>query len=163
MGKTRLGLAVAERQLSRFLDGIFFVALAPLSSPDDIVTTIAEQVGLSFSGNVPPKAQLLEYFRERHILLVLDNFEHLLAGAPLVSDLLQAAPAVKVLATARENSISVARQPMYSPDYTFRPRGPWKIYRHTMRSGCSSRARVGLGRILNLRPMRLTTWRASAG
>lgn len=102
MGKTRLGLAVAERQLSRFPDGVFFAPLAPLSSPDDIVTTIAEQVGFSFSGDASPKAQLLAYFRERQILLVLDNFEHLLAGVSLVTDLLQAAPAVKVLATSRE-------------------------------------------------------------
>jgi predicted ATPase/DNA-binding SARP family transcriptional activator len=102
MGKTRLGLAVAERQLSHFDDGVFFVPLAPLASPDDIVTAIAEQVGFSFSGNAPPRAQLLDYFRERQMLLVLDNFEHLLAGARLVTDLLQAAPAVKVLATSRE-------------------------------------------------------------
>jgi predicted ATPase/DNA-binding SARP family transcriptional activator len=102
MGKTRLGLAVAERQLGRFPDGVFFVPLAPLTSPDDIVTTIAEQVGFTFSGNAPPQQQLLDYFRDRKTLLVLDNFEHLLAGARVVTDLLEAAPAVKVLATSRE-------------------------------------------------------------
>lgn len=102
MGKTRLSLAAAERQLNRFRDGVFFAPLAPLSSPDDIVTTIAEQVGFSFGGSTPPKQQLLDYFRERQTLLVLDNFEHLLDGAALVTDLLRAAPGVKVLATSRE-------------------------------------------------------------
>ncbi|MCB0124802.1 MAG: AAA family ATPase, partial [Caldilineaceae bacterium] len=102
MGKTRLSLAVAERQIKRFRDGVFFVPLAPLSSPDDIVTTIAEQLDFSFGGSTPPKQQLLDYFRERQILLVLDNFEHLLEGAPLVTDLLRAAPDLKVLATSRE-------------------------------------------------------------
>jgi predicted ATPase/DNA-binding SARP family transcriptional activator len=102
MGKTRLSLAVAERQISRFDDGVFFVPLAPLSSPDDIVTAIAEQVSFSFDNSGSPKQQLLDYFRERQTLLVLDNFEHLLEGAALVTDLLQAAPAVKVLATSRE-------------------------------------------------------------
>lgn len=102
MGKTRLSLAAAERQLNRFRDGVFFVPLAPLSSPDDIVTTIAEQVGFSFDGNTLPRQQLLDYFRERQTLLVLDNFEHLLDGAALVTDLLRAAPGVKVLASSRE-------------------------------------------------------------
>jgi hypothetical protein len=54
MGKTRLSLAVAERQLNRFRDGVFFVPLVPLSSPADIVTTIAEQVGFSFDGSTSP-------------------------------------------------------------------------------------------------------------
>lgn len=112
MGKTRLGLAVAERQLSHFRDGIFFVPLAPLTAADDIVTTIAEQVGFSFSGAAPPRVQLLDHFRDRQTLLVLDNFEHLLAGAHLVSDLFQAAPAVKVLATSREK-LNLAGETVY--------------------------------------------------
>src|SRR5690606_12018567 len=102
MGKTRLALAAAEQQRHHFRDGVFFVPLAPIRSPDDLVTTIAETVGFSFYGSEPSIQQLLDYFRPRHTLLVLDNFEHLLDGAPLVTDLLQAAPEVKVLATSRE-------------------------------------------------------------
>jgi len=102
MGKTRLALEMARTQVDRYSDGVFFVPLAPLSSPDSIVTTIAEIVGLSFYGSDPPTRQLLDYFRERKVLLVMDNFEHLLDGAPLVTDILQAAPQVKVLATSRE-------------------------------------------------------------
>ncbi len=102
MGKTRLALAAAEQQLGRYADGVFFVPLAPLSSPDDIVTTIAASVGFSFSGSEPPHRQLLDYLHERHLLLVLDNFEHLLDGVPLAADILQAAPDARVLATSRE-------------------------------------------------------------
>lgn len=102
IGKTRLALAIAERQLRRFVDGGFFVPLAPLSSPDDIVTAIADHVGFSFYGGAPPRQQLLAYFQERQTLLVLDNFEHLLDGAPLVTGIIQAAPHVKVLVTSRE-------------------------------------------------------------
>ena len=102
MGKTRLALAVAEQQLRHFSDGVFFVPLAPLTSLDDIVTSIAQSVGFSFDGSEAPKQQLLDYFRDRHALLLLDNFEHLLDGSPLVTDLLQAAPQVKIMATSRE-------------------------------------------------------------
>jgi predicted ATPase len=102
MGKTRLSLAAAEGQLWRFADGVFFVPLASLTSPDDIATTIAASVSFSFFGSEPPQKQLLAYLHDRHLLLVLDNFEHLLDGAPLVTAILQAAPAVKVLVTSRE-------------------------------------------------------------
>ena len=102
MGKTRLALAAAEGQLAHFQDGVFFVPLAPLKSTHDIVTTIAESVGFSFYGNSPPQQQLLDYFRDRNLLLVLDNFEHLLEGAPLVTDVIQASPDLKALATSRE-------------------------------------------------------------
>ena len=102
MGKTRLALEAARTQVDRYSDGVFFVPLAPLSSPDDIVTAIAEVVGLNFYGTEPPAQQLLDYFREREVLLVLDNFEHLIDGATLVTDILDAAPEVRVLATSRE-------------------------------------------------------------
>jgi predicted ATPase/DNA-binding CsgD family transcriptional regulator len=102
MGKTRLALAVAERLLDDFTHGVFFVPLAPLSSPDNIVTTIAENMGLSFYGNQLPRDQLIDYLRDRNMLLVLDNFEHLLDGTPLVDDIIQARPQVKLLTTSRE-------------------------------------------------------------
>ena len=67
MGKTRLALEVARIQVDRYSDGVFFVPLAPLSSPGNIVTTIAEIVGFSFYGSDPPTQQLLNYFRERKV------------------------------------------------------------------------------------------------
>jgi predicted ATPase/DNA-binding CsgD family transcriptional regulator len=102
MGKTRLALAAAEGELRHFADGVFFVPLAPLGSPDNIVTAVADHVGFTFYGSDLPTKQLLDYFREREILLVMDNFEHLLDGATLVGEMLQAAPQVKVLVTSRE-------------------------------------------------------------
>jgi predicted ATPase/DNA-binding CsgD family transcriptional regulator len=102
MGKTRLALEVARRQIGRYADGVIFVPLAPLSAAADIVTTTAEQIGFSFYGDQPPGQQLTDFLRRRSLLLVLDNFEHVLDGAPLAADWLQAAPGLRVLATSRE-------------------------------------------------------------
>ncbi len=102
MGKTRLALAAAEQQVGHFSDGVFFVPLAPLSSPEHIAGAIAENVGFNLSGSEALEQQLLNFFREQQLLLVLDNFEHLLEGAALVTQILKAAPQVKVLATSRE-------------------------------------------------------------
>ncbi|MEO8397602.1 MAG: LuxR C-terminal-related transcriptional regulator, partial [Chloroflexota bacterium] len=102
MGKTRLALEVARMQLGRYADGVCFVPLAPLNAVGDIVTTIAENIGFSFFGENAPEHQLINFLSERSMLLVLDNFEHLLDGAPLVVDLIQTALSVRVLTTSRE-------------------------------------------------------------
>ncbi len=102
MGKTRLAQMAAENQLPHVSDGVYFVSLAPLSAASAIVTTIAETIGFSFYGEKSPKNQLIEFLSVRSLLLVLDNFEHLLNGAPLIADILQSAPAVCILATSRE-------------------------------------------------------------
>jgi predicted ATPase/DNA-binding SARP family transcriptional activator len=108
MGKTRLAIRAAQdlragagRQATCG-DGILFVALAPIGSTDLLVPTIADALGFTFYGSADPKTQLMEYLRPKSMLLVLDNFEHLLAGVDLVSDLLAVAPGVKVLVTSRE-------------------------------------------------------------
>jgi predicted ATPase/DNA-binding CsgD family transcriptional regulator/tetratricopeptide (TPR) repeat protein len=102
MGKTRLALEVAQAQLRHFTNGVFFVSLAPLSSPEFIVSHIADAVGFVFHQGTDPKQQLIDYLREKQMLLMLDNFEHLLDGASIVSDVQAAAPAVKALVTSRE-------------------------------------------------------------
>ena len=102
MGKTRLVLEAAEQQLVNFADGVYFVPLAPLESVDSIVPTIAAAVGLRFNSGAEPFQQLLAYLHDRKLLLVLDNFEHLLDGAGLVSEILQAATGIKVLVSSRE-------------------------------------------------------------
>jgi predicted ATPase/DNA-binding CsgD family transcriptional regulator len=103
MGKTRLALAAAENALKQFEHGIFFIPLAPLTTTDQLVPAIAAAIGLHFSpDHRPPQRQLLEFLSTRNTLLVLDNFEHLLDGAALVTDLLNAAPKVKALVTSRE-------------------------------------------------------------
>ncbi|HVS11999.1 MAG TPA: AAA family ATPase, partial [Planctomycetota bacterium] len=100
-GKTRLGLQLAAESVERFRDGVFFVALAPISDPELVPSTIASTIGLQLSGAKPPMQQLIEHLREREVLLVLDNLEQILAAAPRVSELLQAAPGLRVLATSR--------------------------------------------------------------
>jgi predicted ATPase len=102
MGKTRLALEVARAHLGHFADGVYFVPLAPLSSSERIGPAIAESVGFRFYEERDPQAQLLRFLAGKRMLLVLDNFEHLLDGAGLVTEMLQAAPSVKVLATSRE-------------------------------------------------------------
>jgi predicted ATPase/DNA-binding CsgD family transcriptional regulator len=102
MGKTRLSLEVARTQIGRFADGVYFVPLAPLSSPGDIVTTIAENIGLVFHGEHSPTQQLVNFLKAREMLLVLDNMEHLLDGVDLISDILQSTPGTRIMVTSRE-------------------------------------------------------------
>ncbi len=102
MGKTRLALEAGLRQVEKFRHGVRFVGLAPLNTTDLIVPAMAESLNFAFFNNDEPKAQLLNYLREKEMLLILDNFEHLLEGADLVSEILAQAPHIKVLVTTRE-------------------------------------------------------------
>ena len=102
IGKTRLAIQATADSIPAFADGAAFVALAPLRAQDDLVTAIASAVGFQFYAGEDPRHQLLDYFRAKHLLLVLDNFEHLLAQAGLVADLLHAAPRLTILTTSRE-------------------------------------------------------------
>jgi predicted ATPase/DNA-binding CsgD family transcriptional regulator len=102
IGKTRLGLQVAADLSPGFADGVFFVQLAPLADPELVGPTIARALGLREAGDRPLTDLLEEYLRDRQALLVLDNFEHLIAGTPVVADLLAACPRLKVLVTSRE-------------------------------------------------------------
>jgi predicted ATPase/DNA-binding SARP family transcriptional activator len=100
-GKTRLALEVAADLLDAFADGVFFVSLAPIRDPGLIVSGIAQVLGVRESGSRPLRELLDEHLRAREILLLLDNFEQLLPAAPLVSELMAAAPGLKVLVTSR--------------------------------------------------------------
>jgi serine/threonine protein kinase/tetratricopeptide (TPR) repeat protein len=101
MGKSRLALAVAEAHLAHFADGVFFVPLASLDSPEAIVPTLAKALNFSFYEGGPPQQQLFDYLRQKTMLLILDNFEHLLASVTLVAEILQVAPGLKILVTSR--------------------------------------------------------------
>jgi predicted ATPase/DNA-binding SARP family transcriptional activator len=96
-GKTRLALAVAAELETEYRDGAIFVDLAPLRDAELVATTIARAAGAE-AQDVQTLARVLA---ERELLLVLDNFEHLLKAAPLVAQLLSSAPMVTVLATSR--------------------------------------------------------------
>jgi predicted ATPase/transcriptional regulator with XRE-family HTH domain len=101
-GKTRLAVAVAASVDDAFPDGTVFVDLAPLVDPALVLTTIGQAVGLKDAGSVDLAASLRAFLAGKRLLLVLDNFEHLLDAAPAASDLLRALPRHSVLATSRE-------------------------------------------------------------
>ncbi len=100
-GKTRLALEACAAQLDRFAHGAFFAALAPLDSAEAIVPTVAQALGVSFVKGSEPQRQLLNFLRQRAVLLILDSFEHLVDGVGLVAEILRAAPDVKILVTSR--------------------------------------------------------------
>lgn len=103
MGKTRLALEVAKVFSESESGGIpaYFVALAPLPTPDLIVPAIAEAVGFKFAQEGEAWQQLFDFLRDKQMLLVMDNYEHLLQGAPIIGELLQVGATLKVLVTSR--------------------------------------------------------------
>jgi len=101
MGKTRLSLEAAGQMIQAFPQGIYFVALDRIGSAELIVQAVAEVLPISLASNEDPKIRVVEYLRDKKILLVMDNFEHVLDGATLVQDILSAAPHVQILASSR--------------------------------------------------------------
>lgn len=101
-GKTRLAIQVAADLIQDFPDGVYFVALAPLTEPALVAPTIAQTVGVRESAGRSILANLQEYLQPRNILLVLDNFEQVISAAPLVVELLAACPQLSILVTSRE-------------------------------------------------------------
>jgi len=101
VGKTRLALAVATTLQQAFADGICFVALAPVSDPDLVVPTVAQALGLKEARNRSLFESIIAFLQEKSLLLVLDNFEQIVAGAPSLAGLLSACPQVKMLITSR--------------------------------------------------------------
>jgi predicted ATPase/DNA-binding SARP family transcriptional activator/tetratricopeptide (TPR) repeat protein len=99
-GKTRLALEAAHRQLEAYRDGVYVAFLGALQSVEAIAPTIAQALDLPLQRG-DPYQQLLNYLRGREMLLVLDNWEHLLAGAALVTEMLQAAAGLQIVATSR--------------------------------------------------------------
>lgn len=102
MGKTRLALQAARRAIDSFADGVFYVPLETVATAEQLPESVAGAVGLILSPQNDPWEQLLAYLHERQLLLLLDNFEHLVSSAGLLSELLQAAPHLKLLITTRE-------------------------------------------------------------
>ncbi|MBV7334797.1 protein kinase [Chloroflexi bacterium TSY] len=102
IGKTRLALEAAGRTGAEFQDGIYFVGLSGVEEPEFIVSTIAEELNITLQGSVEPKTQLLNYLRPKKVLIIIDNFEHLLDGVVLLSEVLSETAEVRLLATSRE-------------------------------------------------------------
>jgi len=102
VGKTSLALHVAHAAQVSFSAGVFFVSLAPISNPALIIPTIAQTLHLPESPRKLRLDSLKEFLNKREILLLLDNFEQIIAAAPLLSELLSACPRLKLLVTSRE-------------------------------------------------------------
>jgi hypothetical protein len=101
VGKTRLAQAIAQTASPHFADGAHVVMLAEVSEPAGIVPAIAARLGLR-GGDGDSTAQLLAVLRERALLLVLDNFEHLLDGVATVAAILGATTRTRIIITSRE-------------------------------------------------------------
>jgi len=102
-GKTRLCIALAAAVADDYRDGVYFVPLAPIRDPGLVPSTIAQSIGLQDARDRPLMEHLVSQLRERQLLIVLDNFEHLLAGAPVVTRLLQETSAVRILVSSRSS------------------------------------------------------------
>jgi predicted ATPase/class 3 adenylate cyclase len=101
VGKTRLGMQVAEKVLRAFQDGVYFVSLASISRPELVPSAVAQALGIYESSARPVAERISAELQSKRLLLVLDNFEQVLDGATWVSSLLRACPWVKALVTSR--------------------------------------------------------------
>ncbi len=102
IGKTRLAFEVVSRLEERFTDGARFVDLAPIRDPALIVSGIARALGMREVGDFPFIERLTEFLERKHLVLMLDNVEHVIEGASQIADLLAVCTQLKVLATSRE-------------------------------------------------------------
>src|SRR3954463_513694 len=101
VGKTRLALEAIARLESAFTDGAVFVSLAAVPEPALVASAIAQSLGVREAGGRPLAETLVSALRTKHLLLILDNLEHLLDATPLIAQLLVANPRLSVLATSR--------------------------------------------------------------
>ncbi len=99
-GKTRLSLQVAQELLGHFTQGVIFVPLAEDREPNQFIARVAQHLGVREGGR-PLLESLKDYLADKRLLLVLDNFEQLVSAAPLVSEILGAAPQIKILVSSR--------------------------------------------------------------
>ncbi len=102
VGKTRLAIQLAHQRLQAYLHGIIFVPLADLDDATLLLPRIADAARIPLSGNASIKEQIKNFFRDKEILLILDNFEHLIEAAGVLSEILEAAPELSILTTSRE-------------------------------------------------------------
>ncbi len=118
VGKTRLGLKIAAELLDVFPDGVFYVSLAPISDPGLVIPTIAETLGIREVGDRILLDLLKAYLHDRSMLLLLDNFEQVIAASVQAADLLTACPKLKVVVTSRSVLHVQGEQEFHVPPLT---------------------------------------------
>lgn len=101
IGKTRLGLEIADCLFDVFADGVCFVPLAPISNPTLVVAAIAQALGIKEARGLSLLDLLKSFLQDKHSLLLLDNFEQVVAAAPVLSELLTTCPYLKIVVTSR--------------------------------------------------------------
>ncbi len=126
VGKTRLSLAVAHDLLQDFADGVCFVSLATINDPEFVLPTLAQALGLRQTGPRSLLEELQMALGDRSMLLLLDNFEQVLAAAPLLAELLAACPYLQMLVTSRaalrlQGEHEFALSPLPLPDLKHLP------------------------------------------
>ncbi len=112
IGKTRLAIRLARDLQQTYVHGVWFVDLQPLRSGKQIVSAVVDAVGVVLSGHDTPENQLLRYLQGKKVLLLLDNFEHVLDGVGILTEMIQHAPEVKLLVTSRE-ALSLPEEWLY--------------------------------------------------
>ncbi|MFC9556775.1 ATP-binding protein [Rhodococcus sp. NPDC056960] len=113
VGKTRLALQVADEMNHLFANGVYFVELASVSHGGDVSAAVVHALGIVDQSNRDTTSKLIDYLRDREILLILDNCEHVLPGAvALISEMLRHSPSTRVLVTTR-TSLSVTEEFLY--------------------------------------------------
>jgi predicted ATPase len=128
IGKTRLALQLAAGSLEQYADGVFFVGLASVTDPDLVAPTIAQVLDVREQGAGPLVVTLRDQLHDKQMLLVLDNFEQVVAAAPVIAELLAAAAKLKILVTSREvlriyGEHAFAVPPLELPDLERLPAG----------------------------------------
>lgn len=126
IGKTRLAIEAARRQLDHFADGVYFVSLVGVQTVHEIPGAISESIGISLVGAAPAAEQIVTLLANKKMLLLIDNLEHLMDGVSLLQTMLAQAPELTLLVTSRE------RLNIQSEDL-FRLRGlPYPTERHDL-------------------------------
>lgn len=128
-GKSRLAVRVASELAAEFRDGVRYVELAPVADADDMLPTIARALGAAPTTDAPAKlADVIDAIQGSELLLIVDNFEHLLASAPVLSQLLQGCPGLGVLVTSRASLHLSGERELTVPPLAVPPSGqtlPW--------------------------------------
>lgn len=100
-GKTRLALEIGRELVPEFRDGVCFVPLAGLSNAGQVVPTLLQTLGVAAAKEQSPLHSLLNFLHDKHLLLILDNFEHLLEAAGIIGEMLTGAASLKIIVTSR--------------------------------------------------------------
>jgi hypothetical protein len=162
IGKTRLAISAAREVAEAFAEGVAFVPLAPLTSARFIVPAMADALGCTFSGPAEPRLQLLHYLRDKRLLLLLDNAEHLLAEAVAerLAELREQAPRLTLLVTSREVQHLQAEWVFEVQSLPVQPRARPSTKAARWSSSCSARAAHTSA--LTPRPRTMRRWFTSA-